>query len=64
MGLFVPKPSAEADCQRGSTSDLETIVRQRLLASTAGDGDCHSFGHSVAVCRQDVGCTKLWRLVH
>jgi hypothetical protein len=44
VGLFVPKPSRDADHQRRSMSDLETTVRQRLLVSTVGDGDCYSVG--------------------
>jgi len=41
-GLFVPKPSRGASCQRCGLPDLRTTVRQRPLASTAGGGDCYS----------------------
>ena len=46
IGLFVPKPSRRINCQRRIMPDLGTIVRQRLLASTAGTGDCYSLGYS------------------
>lgn len=45
-GPFVPKPSSGAGRQHCCMPDLETTVRQRLLASTGGGGDCHSLGHS------------------
>jgi hypothetical protein len=48
-GLFVPKPSTDADCQRGVMPDLEQNVRQRPLAFTADDGDCYSLGYSARV---------------
>jgi len=47
VGLFVPKPSRRADCQRCSVPELGITVRQRPLASVAGDGDCYSVGYSV-----------------
>ncbi len=40
-GLFVPKPSHSATCQRCNMSDLGTAVRGYLLASTADSGDCY-----------------------
>jgi hypothetical protein len=48
VGLFVPKPSRAAACQRCGMPDLGTTVHQRALASTVGDGDCYSLGYSVA----------------
>ena len=45
-GLFVPKPSTDADCQRRSISSLGQAVRGYPLASTAVRGDCHSLCHS------------------
>ena len=47
IGLFVPKPSHCADCQRCGVPDLGTAVRQRLLASTSVGGDCYSLGYPV-----------------
>jgi hypothetical protein len=48
VGIFVPKPSTCADCQRCGTPDLGTTIRRRPLASTAGGGDRYSLGYSVA----------------
>jgi hypothetical protein len=48
-GLFVPKPSHGADCQRCRTPDLGTTVRQHPLASAVVGGDCYSLGYSVHV---------------
>jgi hypothetical protein len=48
VGLFVPKPSTGAACQRRSTRGLRQTVRACPLASTAVGGDCHSLRHSVA----------------
>jgi hypothetical protein len=48
VGLFVPKPSTGAVCQRRSGADLEPNVRECPLASAAVGGDCHSLRHSVA----------------
>jgi len=47
-GLFVPKPSTDAVCQRRSMAGLRQIVRVCPLASTVVGGDCHSLRHSVA----------------
>ena len=47
-GLFVPKPSNDADCQGCGLPDLGIIVHRCLLSSVAGDGDCYSLGYSVA----------------
>jgi hypothetical protein len=47
-GLFVPKPSRGADCQWCGMPDLGTAVRQRPLASAAGDGDSYSLRYSLA----------------
>jgi len=44
-GLFVPKPSHGADCQRCGVPGLGTIVRQRPLASTSVCGDCYSLSY-------------------
>jgi hypothetical protein len=41
VGLFVPKPTTDADCQRPSTRGLRQTVRGRPLPSTAVRGDCH-----------------------
>src|SRR5690348_17959798 len=41
VGLFVPKPSTDADCQRRSIPGLGQTVRGCPLASTAVRGDCH-----------------------
>jgi len=45
-GLFVPKPSTNADCQRRSIPGLGQTVRACPLASTAVRGDYHSLCHS------------------
>jgi len=45
-GLFVPKPTTDADCQRPSTRGLRQTVRGRPLPSPAVRGDCHSLCHS------------------
>jgi hypothetical protein len=47
-GLFVPKPSTCADCQRCGTVYLGIPVRQRPLASAAVGGDCYSLGYSAS----------------
>jgi hypothetical protein len=47
-GLFVPKPSTGAACQRRSWPELGQIVRMCPLVSDAVGGDCHSLRHSVA----------------
>lgn len=46
VGLFVPKPTTDADCQRPSTRGLRQTVRGLPLASTVVRGDCHSLCHS------------------
>ena len=46
VGLFVPKPTTDADCQRPSTRGLRQTVRGRPLPSPAVRGDCHSLCHS------------------
>jgi len=38
-GLFVPKPTSDADCQDGTVSNLGHIVHLCPLASIAGGGD-------------------------
>ena len=48
VGLFVPKPSTDADCQRRSIPGLRQTVRGCPLASTVDRGDCHSLCHSIA----------------
>src|SRR5487761_1294100 len=55
LGLFVPKPSRAVDCQRRGTLDLGATVRQCLLASTAGGGDCYS------LTRPGAQATQPWR---
>jgi hypothetical protein len=47
-GLFVPKPSREADCQGCGQSDLGTTVRQRPPASAGERTDRYSVGYSPA----------------
>jgi hypothetical protein len=46
VGLFVPKSSTDANCQRRSIPGLGQTVRGCPLASTAVRGDCHSLCHS------------------
>jgi len=48
IGLFVPKPSTDADCQRRNTRGLGQTVRRCPLTSTGGRGDCRSLRHSAA----------------
>jgi hypothetical protein len=49
-GLFVPKPSRGADCQRRNMPDLGQAIRGCLLASTAVGGDCYSLGYPALRC--------------
>jgi hypothetical protein len=46
VGLFVPKPSIDVDCQRCIACDLGGTVHQRPLVSAAGGGDSYSLGYS------------------
>lgn len=48
IGLFVPKPSTNANYQRCGMPDLGSTVRQRPLLAMAVTGDCYSLGYSVA----------------
>ena len=66
VGLFVPKPSRGAGCQRCGMPDLGTTVRRRPLASTAGGGDCYSLGYSapdgfgLTTWMQIIGALDCW----
>jgi hypothetical protein len=48
-GLFVPKPTNDADCQGCGVLDLGSVVHQRRLASVADGNDRYSLGYSVRV---------------
>ena len=41
VGLFVPKPTRDVDCQGGALPDLGSIVRRCPLPSAAVGGDCY-----------------------
>jgi len=50
-GLFVPKPTTDADCSGCGLFDLRTTVRQRSLAAGRGGSDRYLLGYAVALLR-------------
>jgi hypothetical protein len=60
-GLFVPKPSRGAHCQRWGMPDLGTIVRRCPLVFAAGDGRRYSLGYSVPARLEPLQITRLPR---
>lgn len=60
-GLFVPKPSCDAEYQRYTLPDVGRTVRQRPLTSTDGDGDCFSLDYSVLGMRSFCSISAGWR---